>query len=105
MARECGNASVIRRWLQRFVGPHLHISSKPVVVHLSQELRRECETGTRADNGVNAAAWTERCSANSVLLINPLLNLRRRKRLTAVKATTQLARQNLLPVIAGTIVR
>ena len=105
MVRECGTDNVHRRWLQRFFRPRIHVSIKPVIVHLSQKLRCERETGTRANNRINAAAGTKRCRADSILLINPLLDLRRRKRLTAVKASAQLARQNLLPVIAGTIVR
>ena len=101
-----GDCAAVRRLVvQRMVRQRFHGSSKPILVHLTQELRRERKAGLGTNNRIDAAPWTKRSGAGSCEFVSPVLNLSRGKSLAAVKTTANLTRKHLIAMIAGTIVR
>ena len=76
-----------------------------MIVHLLQKLRRERKSRRRAEDRINAAARTNCCCANSVALVNPVLDLRRREILATIKAAAHIASKDLITMIDRMFVR
>lgn len=70
-------------------------TSKPVVVHLLQELASDRKPRCGSDHGIYTALGTQR---SAVSFLKPLFDLRRRKHTQAKEAPAHLASLDLLPV-------
>jgi hypothetical protein len=87
------------------LGGVLITSSKPIIVHLSQELWGKRKARARANDRINAAPGTKGGRANPVALVYPILDFSRQERLATVEATASLARPQLIAMIARAIMR
>jgi len=88
----------------------VRVASEPVLLHAGEKLLGDRITRTRADNGVNAAAWTKRTligSRDAVIrrLLDPVFDLGRLENSQAVETATALTLKNLRAMPTAMLVR